>query len=234
MQQSASLPLPVGLKVMIGMPIGRDLPPQTALSLFATAQRCAALGIETTMVMHMAVTELARDLVLADFVESDFDRLFWIDSDMVWEPDEFIKLVALSTRKNVVCATYPAKAEGKLTYYLNMAEGGEIGEFGLIPIKGAGLGFTVMDRLSAQAVSNMGTEITDQISGRTYRSVFRRDIINGHARSEDMAFFADIIECGFGVWLDPAVTLGHMGMRQWRGKAADALHIVDDEATAAA
>ncbi len=48
-------------------------------------------------------------------------------------------------------------------------------------------------------------------------SVFRCDIFNGFRRTEDMAFFADIRAAGYTVWMDPAIELGHIGEKMWKG-----------------
>lgn len=229
----ASISIPSGLKVMIGIPVGRDLPKETVLSLFATGVQCHKMGIETRLSMTSAVTQLARNLVLAEFLKSDCDRLFWIDSDMVWDPADFLRLVALSTVKHVICCTYPAKIEGPLTYLVNVPPGSPVEEYGLVRCNGAGLGFCIMDREAAEAVSAMHPMVTDQMNGAEYRAVFRFDVHEGHFRTEDIAFMADLNSVGMQVWLDPHVALGHMGMRQWHGKAADAFVEVDDEAAAA-
>jgi hypothetical protein len=38
-----------------------------------------------------------------------------------------------------------------------------------------------------------------------------------------MAFFADIRELGHKVWLDPAVNLGHVGTKEFRGSISEAM-----------
>lgn len=227
--ETAKITIPSGLHVMIGMPIGRDLPARTASALFETAKACQATGIGTTLSMHAAVTQLARDMIFADFLNSTADLLFWIDSDMVWTPDEFMRIVALaSQRKHFVGVAYPAKSPGKNEFYISVPNGAPIEEFGLVRAIGYGMGFCAHDRLVAEAIAATKPEIGDSITGRRYRSVFRFDMHNGNFRSEDMAFMADVAAAGFDVWLDPAVTLGHVGNFEWRGSLAEAVQIIDD------
>ena len=221
--QSAGITIPDGMAVAIAMPAYGPIPAHTARSLFATAVACERLGIRCDLIITSGLIELARDLCLSDFLEGDAHKLFWIDSDMVWEPETFLRMLALSTKVDVLCATYPQKVEGPNTFIVLAEPGQPTGDYGLLPIKGAGLGFTVVDRKVCQAVSDAAPLITDPINQRQQRAVFRVDVINGHRRTEDMAFFADIADLGYTIWLDPNIELGHMGLRQWRGRLIDAI-----------
>jgi hypothetical protein len=140
-----------GLSVMIGIPAGRDFPGLTAKSLWATQAKMTARGIDCAlgMIVGSAVVQWARDEVINTFMESDCNRLFWIDSDMVWEPEQFLRMLAITKlpEYKVVCAAYPAKIDSP-TFYLNYEEGRDLkaNEYGMVDIEGLGLGFTVMTR----------------------------------------------------------------------------------------
>jgi hypothetical protein len=212
-----------GVSVTIGMPVYGGIPPKTVVSLTSTVSRCASSGIRCEFVMEQGVLPISRDAVLADFLEDDTDKLFWIDSDMIWEPGDFLRLLALSTVKDVVCATYPRKVEGPTQFQVDMDLGKiEHDEHGLFPIRGAGLGFTVIDRKVCEQLAATKPRVGDTLNGRTMAEVFRFDTVDGKRRTEDMAFFADIRELGFQVWLDPYVNLGHFGGREWTGVVMDA------------
>ena len=103
-----------GLSVMVGMPAGRDLPGLTVKSLMGTQSLCRDVGVpfQFGMVIGSAVVQWARDEVIDLFLQSNATRLFWIDSDMVWEPEQFMRLLALSQYRDVICAAYPAKKIG--------------------------------------------------------------------------------------------------------------------------
>jgi hypothetical protein len=45
--------------------------------------------------------------------------------------------------------------------------------------------------------------------------IFRCDSINGEFRGEDMAFFADVHDLGYKVYLDPTIALGHVGQKTY-------------------
>jgi hypothetical protein len=40
-----------------------------------------------------------------------------------------------------------------------------------------------------------------------------------------MAFFADVRELGYDVWLDPTINVGHVGSHVFRANAAKSLHL---------
>jgi len=215
-----------GLRVMVGIPAGRDFHPYVVKSLIGTIEACHRLNIHCGigMVANSAVIQWARDEVLDQFIGSDANRLFWIDSDMVWEPAQFIRLLAMSKLRDVVCATYPAKIDSQPTYFVkyDKAKGLVYDEYGLVEIEGVGLGFTVMTREVAEAVTAASDKIMDEVTGKEMASVFTVGSINGNRRGEDMAFFNMIRECGFKVHLDPSIDLGHIGTKVYRGKFTDA------------
>lgn len=216
-----------GLNVMVGMPAGRDIPGLTVKSLMGTQALCRSVGVpfQLGMVLGSAVVQWARDEVVDLFLQSDATRLFWIDSDMVWEPEQFMRLLALSQRRDVICAAYPAKND-RPTFYVNWdeAEGLTQGEYGLLEIKGVGLGFTVIARRVIEQLSNQAPKVYDDVSKREMASIFRIDQTEaGKRRGEDMAFFADIRALGHKVWLDPETDLGHIGTKKYTGSIRDAL-----------
>ena len=212
------------ISVTIGMPIGKPIPAQTVVSLYATAEQMGKMGLRCELAMlQCGVINIARDTVLDEFLLNGTDKLFWIDSDMVWSPNEFLRFLALSTKFDVLVASYPVKVDGPMLFHINSEEMTMVpNEFGLMQMNGMGLGFSIMDRKVCEAVAATKPRVIDT-SNREMAEVFRIDrTAKGYRRTEDMAFFADIRELGFEVWCDPSIELGHVGDREWRGKLIDA------------
>jgi len=216
-----------GLNVCIGMPSSRDIPPLTVKSLLGTYSLCNELNIpcQFTLVAGNAIVQWARDEVVNLFLETDANRLFWIDSDIIWEPEDFVRLLALSQKNKVVGATYPAKVDPP-TFYVHREEKPiETDKYGLMDVWGIGLGFTVMHREVVEKVHKQAPKIYDEISKREVSQIFRVGYVDGKRQGEDMAFFDDIRELGYKVKLDPSIDLGHVGSKIYTGSIADAYNI---------
>jgi hypothetical protein len=212
-----------GVSVMIGMPVDNPIPHKTALSLAETMYVAGARGISLALQMEISgIIQDGRNAVFTDFLNSKANKLFWIDSDMVWEVDDFLKMLALSTKKEVICSAYSAKISTTPTFQMDYDLPFKVEDYGLISVKGLGLGFSIIDRevcekLAAQSPRYISHE-------RELVDLFRVDIADGHRRTEDMAFFSDIRDLGYKVWVDPSIELGHIGELEWRGRLSDAIN----------
>jgi len=214
------------VSVAIGMPIGKPIPPGTLASTFATAYAMGRMGIRCDLLAQVCgVVTIGRDTVLDEFLKNGSDKLFWIDSDMVWDPDAFIRMLALSTKFDVVTAAYPARgAEGNLFAVNTVGIEPNVNEYGLRKINSLGLGFCIIDRKPLELLAAKSPRVIDGIAQREMAEVFRVDRnAAGYRRTEDIAFFDDLREAGFTIWCDPSIELGHVGENEWRGRFADAL-----------
>lgn len=206
------------------MPVYGRIPPHTTMSLARTAQACGASGVPLELCMEVrGIVHWARDTVFDSFLRSDKQKLFWIDSDLVWEPDSFLRMVALSTKRDIICASYPAKTDQPTFQISGTGKTETSDELGLLPIGGAGLGFCIMDRSVCESIAATKDTSIDEVNGREMKNVFRTDTVNGKRRGEDIAFFADLRALGHTIYLDPSITLGHAGEKTWTGRALDAL-----------
>lgn len=212
------------MAVAIGMPIYGGIPADTAMSLFKTAQQCAEFGVKLDFINVAApYVHISRDWIVDEFLKGNCQKLVFIDHDESWEPEDFGKLLALSTQRLVVGATYPAKRDGPPTFYIDWLPDAKVEQFGLIKVGGMGLGFTVIDRSVLERLAAKAEQMVHPHTGETMASIFRVDNIGARYRGEDIAFFADVRALGVDVWLDPNIEIGHIGQKQWRGRVSDAL-----------
>lgn len=215
-------------KIVIGMPIGSgSLPWATAFSLLKTMDACRAADIPCRMevVAGCSVVTWARSAIADGFLKSDFTHLFWIDSDLVWEPRDFARIVGLGAVHDVIGATYPFKKLNPMSFLINHV--GEPGQYhvnghGCVKVKGMGLGFTLVKREVMEKVAATKTKRRDPITGAEYADIFRID-----HEGEDLAFFSDIRAAGYDVWLDPSISLGHHGSMIYKGDPIEALGLGD-------
>lgn len=213
-----------GLNVAVGIPAGRDFHALTVKSLVSTFAKCNTMGIPTQLaiVANNSIIQWARDEVIDLFLQTDCNRLFWIDSDIVWEPNDFIRMLALSQKRDVVCATYTAKKDPP-TFYINHDPPLIADDLGLFEIKGVGLGFTVINRKVIDSLAKNAPKARDEMTGKEIPQIFRVGVKDGKRLGEDMAFFGDIIDLGYKVHLDPLVKLKHLGLKQYEGSVFDAI-----------
>jgi hypothetical protein len=202
------------------------LPWPTALSLARTTHACALRGIDVTIdyVAGSSIITTARSLVVHRFLEGKQKRLFWIDSDIEWEPDDFLRVLGLSQGMDIVCGAYPLKREDQKSFVIRNSDPAKvtINPYGCIRVEGTGLGFTVMTREVVEKIVATKPKIMNEGSGELMADVFRVDTFEGRLRGEDMAFFDDLRDLGYEIWLDPTVDLGHIGHKVFRGDVVKA------------
>ena len=214
------------IKVMVAMPCMATIPWQTVQSISET---CIGLQKENIpfifqMVAGCSIVEHARTQVCNGFMNSSMNTLFMIDSDITWTFKDFVRMLALSTKMEVVSAAYPAKSDK--TYFMLKGCAGELtsNEYGCVPIGGVGLGFTVVQRNVIKQLSDNAQKVVFPWSaGERIPHIFRCDIDGNEARGEDMAFFDDCKALGYQLWLDPEINLGHVGYKEYTGSIKDAM-----------
>jgi hypothetical protein len=225
-----------GVSVMLAMPAHRDIPVETAISLVAIIDKMNAIGMpfEIQIQKGGSIIEWARSRCVHLFLQSDKNRLFWMDSDIVCQAEDFVRIVALSTKLECIGAVYPAKTDD-MPFYLNLdGDRLESDEHGCLPIGGIGLGFCCVQRDVIEKLAATAPLLKMQ-NGEEMRHLFRCDSKDGVFRGEDMAFCADIRALGYQVKFDPAVKLGHVGPKVYSADIRDSLvQTTDGEAVAKA
>lgn len=221
-----------GVSVFLAMPSHRDLPVKTVASLLETQNALSNHHIDCVFEVQAgsSLVHQARIKTAANFLKSKCTHLFWVDSDITWSGKDFLRLLAFGTKLECVGAIYPAKKE-PLTFFINLVdENAEVfpNEYGCLPIRGMGLGFTVVQRKVIEQLADKAPLCAfDNIAGPV-PELFRLDHVDRgrideatgkvihDLRGEDMAFFADIADLGYQVWLDPEIKLGHVGQKEYR------------------
>jgi hypothetical protein len=213
--------------VMIGMPVGSgSLPWATALSLMKTLSACRdeGLPVQLEAVVGCSVVTWARSAIADAFLKSNHSHLMWIDADLVWTPSDFFRLVGLGAALDVVGATYPFKKQpiAFLINHVGKPDEYEVNGLGCIKIRGMGIGFTIIKRAVVEKVAATKPKRRDPITGLEYADIFRID-----HEGEDLAFFTDVRAAGFDCWLDPSISLGHIGPAIFKGNVIEALGLQD-------
>ena len=210
--------------VGIGFPCGDYIPWRTTMSLTRTVHALAVAGVPANIhaVAGSSDVCIARDVVLTNFLAAKEAYLFWIDSDISWNPDDFFRVLRLTKELGIVCAAYPLKREPE-ECVINFVEDAEPHPTGCVEIVGTGLGFTCVRRDIVDAFAATKGWMTHDGNGRNIIDAFyrpRKQHADGktHAGGEDGGFFDDLRALGHKIWLDPTICLGHNGSKEYRSK----------------
>lgn len=165
------------------------------------------------------ITQVRNKLVWRFLNQSDSEYLFWIDDDIIFTPSDFMQILALSTVKKLVAATYPTRTEKPVFFiqYLNGETPEWESEFGLIVAKGVGLGFTCIHRSIVEEIWNASPPYKDE-GGIEAREIFKIGAKDGRYFGEDINFFNELYDRGYPVYVNPNITLKHVGRKDYMTK----------------
>lgn len=218
------LPSLEGTKVMIGMPIGRTIEPETHFSMLRTCYQLYDKKIvsQHSVIKGSSIIECARSRVCEEFLNSSMEHLFMIDSDQAWEPEAFLRILNLNKVLPIVGGIYPVKRDPP-TFFVDRQPGPPIkNEWGCVKLNGMGLGFTCVQRKVIEQLAEKAPKLKFAERNEPLAHIFRCDTDgNGNFRGEDMAFFHDVRGLGHDVWLDPLVKVGHVGWKVFEGNFMD-------------
>lgn len=222
---------------MLAIPVLYDIAFQTFISCLATQETCLRNGIDLriTPIVGVRYVPAARSRIAHAFLESDATHLFFIDADMEWQANDFLRLLALGTKMECLSAAYPHRGEPpqfmlNLTREFAAGEQIAVNEWGCIPIngtiiKGCGLGFTVIQRRVIEALAESAPRLRLPEEAEPIAMVFDTDAVDGVFRGEDIGFFDRVMAAGFQACIDPSIALGHVGEKVYRGRLSDALKL---------
>lgn len=215
--------------VMLAMPIHRDVCWQTAQSLLKTGMLFQQQGIplEVTFLTNCSVVDVARSILASQFLELKYDLLMMIDSDQTWEPEYIIRLMELSEHMDIICGLYPPKIE-PITFYVASEENEpfDMNEWGCIPTSGIGLGFTMVTRRVIEDLANVSNKTYSGAMKKHFYNMFHCDMTTPEFIGEDVGFFRDCKKLGYQSWIDPTLSIGHVGSKVYQGNVMDIIDVV--------
>lgn len=214
--------------VMIGMPVGSgSIPWPTAVSLLSTVRSCdrEEIPIRISAPSGSSVVTWARNAIVGEFLRSKCTHLFWIDSDIVWRPADFFRLVAFGANHDIIGAAYTLKREpARYVVKFPDPEHYEVNRLGNVRIVSLPIGFTICQRAVIERVAATKEMLHDDLANVDYPDFFRLSRTpRGTPLGEDIAFYEDAAALGFKAWLDPSITLAHVGQKEYTGDVIAAL-----------
>jgi hypothetical protein len=171
-----------------------------------------------------SVVSRARNLLVKDMVDSDATDLLFIDSDINFEPDDILRLMAWGAdpKKGIVAGVPRTRSENKVYIAdLDYDENGELtmNGMGLVRGKRVATAFMLIRREVFEQMMAAHPEwvYKDQRSDRMIPCLFDFKLTEEGYIGEDFLFCDRARELGFEVWIDPTIKLGHMGVQEYEG-----------------
>lgn len=208
---------------------------RTAMSLMQAVMQCAAQGWGFTYVLREGDSMVARgrSFIASQFLENpqskDCTDLVFIDTDLYWDGDDFMKLC--SHNVDMVGAAYPYKGDDG-NFPLRWNSQGLMEENGLWIVQATTPGFLRVTRrvLERITVECPWLEFKDNGSGGMRSWMFFDNLARHNGVYDEGFVFAEYArQCGFTPYMDPDLNLTHIGqkafnhgtIRQWLMKKAE-------------
>jgi glycosyltransferase involved in cell wall biosynthesis len=197
-----------------------------AISLARFAQSAPQHGIDIQIgsICGCSVVSRARNLLAQDLLDSPCDYLMFIDSDINFEPEDILRLMAWGSdpKRGIVAAVPRTRSETK-TYIANLEYDGNgdltMNGMGLVRAERVATAFMLVRREVFEKMVEAHPEwkYYDKRSNRTIPCLFDFLLTEEGYIGEDYLFCDRTRELGFEVWVDPSITLGHMGVQEYVG-----------------
>ena len=196
-------------KIMVATPChDRKLPVEYVGALLDTMRAGLPCVIAPVFLPGESMLPHARNLLAKMFLDSDFDILVYIDSDMAWSQDQFAR-IALSD-KPVVSAVARLKAENAPFNFRELPKE-KPDAAGLLSVESIGCAFMKLDRAIVQAAAHDSDAYT--MHDEEYRALFEYGIDKGEFVGEDIGFCRKIRRRKTKVLADLGVVVGHIGSK---------------------
>lgn len=187
-----------------------------ANSLLGTVKLAHEKGIfvHAIYTSYDSLIQRARNSLFKLAIDGGYDDLFFIDSDAEWEPEWFFRLLDRPEPFIGGALVKKSSNEGYTVKLLNKElKKSEDGK--LIEVDGVGTGFLKINRFALQKLWDMSEEYLSE--GEKHRMVCDIKVENGDLISEDYILCNKWKSLGYRVWLDPTITLNHIGTKKFKG-----------------
>lgn len=195
-----------------------------SLARFAQTAPQHGITIQIGSICGCSVVSRARNLLAQDMLESNCDYLLFIDSDINFEPEDILRLMAWGAdpKKGIVAAVPRTRNENKVYIAtLDYDENNDLtmNGMGLVRANRVATAFMLVRREVFVTMTEAHPEwkYYDTRSNRTIPCLFDFQLTEEGYMGEDFLFCDRARELGFEVWVDPSITLGHMGVQEYTG-----------------
>lgn len=212
------------MNLFIATPVYGSLATDYVHSLLLSAPALEKAGHTVQWKTHegCCYVHISRNKLVEEFLNSNCDELIFIDSDIGWDPQDLVNLVAID--KDIVGGAIPYRM-GKLAFpvaYYKAEDGTPMGELetglidcNVIPTAMLKIKKDVFFRMIGGGLAEKRVEYSasDGMEGGRWRSFFdfETDNVNHLEFGEDVTFCRKALKLGYHLWCYPNMTLRHHG-----------------------
>jgi hypothetical protein len=216
------------INVIIATP-GHSLMSDYVKSLLATMNELGKREITSAFTnLYSSHVADAREVTLSGTFQNDltnskplsgnvtYDKIIWIDSDITWTPEDFIKLY--KSDKDIVTGAYLFPTGEVAAYPESMKPGLKFEDVkdktDLIPLTGCGFGFVAVKAGVFESLSRPWFQSAFTTVKGSDEKDYTFPVIG-----EDISWCMRVIEKGYEIWLDPTIQVTHNKMMKltWEG-----------------
>jgi hypothetical protein len=175
-----------------------------------------------------------RAVIVAKFLASDATDLVFVDSDVCWAAGELVGLVDAPV--DFVAGIYPQRRDPPAYCVQWITERKELHadpETGLLEVAGVPAGFMRLSRAMlekmVEAYPDTVFHCDDAPDGKAY-ALFDSYRIGKLKMGEDYSFCRRWRDIGGQIWINPEITMGHVGFKTFPGHLGDWLRSRGSEA----
>lgn len=180
-----------------------------------------------------------RSMIVAKFLNSDATQLVMIDTDVCWEPGGLVRLVNHPVQ---FCAgAYPKRVGERPQFDLRMKDQ-KIQSLdpktGLLEVEAVPTGFISMKRSMLEAMVKQYPEskfafeqCPNGVAWDLFDAFWETDGNGLRSKyGEDYSFCRRWRNMGGQIWVDPSISMGHLGTKLWQGRLSDVFQAPKAEA----
>jgi len=178
------------------------------------------INIHAIYPSYDSLIQRARNDLVRMAMDGGYDALFFIDSDVEWEPEWFFRLLA---RPEPIVGAALIKKSDQESYTVKIIKKNltKSEDDALVQVDGLGTGFLKVDRFALEKLWLMSEPYVHD--GVPNRMVFDLKIVDGDLISEDYVMCHKWQSLGYKVWLDPSITINHNGVKKYQGNLSSFL-----------
>lgn len=198
------------MKILVATPVyDGKLPVEVVRSLLNEQAAAILSGDELTFRFLSSCSHpaMGRNQLAQDFMDSECERLVFLDSDVTFEPGSILKIAKHPV--DFVGGAYRFKMNDE-TYPVGWIFGDlQADEHGLLEVMTLPGGFLSLSRKVFETLQAKYPERAYEHFGKKAHCYFQMPFSNGHLCGEDSFFCLEWRDAGGKVFLDPELTLTH-------------------------